>query len=93
MTSHSSARSRPSSHQYVLAIGPATCPTAASLGRHRVMGEFHRLGARVGGRLHLEITRVGVGRVALSRHGKRWYAGRRRVAGGCGLSCESAIAP
>jgi len=30
-TSHSSARSMPPSHQYVLATGPATCAHAASL--------------------------------------------------------------
>src|SRR3984885_7966995 len=70
---------------------PGDLPDRSEPGRHRVMGEFYRLGARVGRRLDLEIARVGVGCVALTRHGNRSYAGRGRVDGRCGLSCESAI--
>src|ERR1700733_1761391 len=72
---------------------PGDLPDRSEPCRHRVMGEFYRLGARIGRRLDLEIARVGVGCVALTRHGNRSYAGRGRVDGGCGLSCQSAITP
>ena len=57
------------------------------------MRELHRLGPRVGARLYLEVTRVGVGRPALTRHGNRSYAGGSGMTGGCALSCVSATAP